>query len=313
MRVEKDYRFTAEDGEASLRDLFGGRSQLLVVYHFMFDPDWDEDCPSYSGVTDGFAGSGPHFEHHDVAFVVVSRAPLDKLVAYKRRMGWDLRWVSSLGSSFNYDFHVTIDPAVAPVEHNYKDQAQLEAANVAWRDWSGEQPGMSAFARDGDDVFHTYSAYSRGFDGCGRWGSGWTLCRWAAMKATGGPIAEPAHRQLDRRSRSPNISCSRERGDGAGANRGTADGGTAGRRAAARRDQAEVGRQDRRLRCRGPPLRLRPTAEGRAVGGNGADSERRAAGDRRHYERDPAAPAGHDRCRRPGGHRRRSGARADEP
>ena len=206
MRVEKDYRFTAEDGEASLRDLFGGRSQLLVVYHFMFDPDWDEDCPSYSGVTDGFAGSGPHFEHHDVAFVVVSRAPLDKLVAYKRRMGWNFRWVSSLGSSFNYDFHVTIDPAVAPVEHNYKDQAQLEAANVAWRDWSGEQPGMSAFARDGDDVFHTYSAYSRGFDGCGRWGSGWTLCRWAAMKATGGPIAEPAHRQLDRRSRSPNIS-----------------------------------------------------------------------------------------------------------
>jgi predicted dithiol-disulfide oxidoreductase (DUF899 family) len=97
--------------------------------------------------------------------VVVSRAPLDKLVAYKRRMGWNFRWVSSLGSSFNYDFHVTIDPAVAPVEHNYKDQAQLEAENLAWRDWSGEQPGMSAFARDGDDVFHTCSAYSRGFDG----------------------------------------------------------------------------------------------------------------------------------------------------
>ena len=89
VRVEKDYRFATEDGDASLRDLFGGRSQMLV-YHFMFDPDWDEGCPSCSAVTDGFAGSIPHFEHHDVAFVVVSRAPLGKLVAYKRRMGWDL-------------------------------------------------------------------------------------------------------------------------------------------------------------------------------------------------------------------------------
>ena len=171
VRVENDYRFATEDGDASLCDLFGGRSQMLV-YHFMFDPDWDEGCPSCSAVTDGFAGSIPHFEHHDVAFVVVSRAPLGKLVAYKRRMGWDVRWVSSLGSSFNYDFHVTADPAVAPVEYNYKDQAQLEAENVAWRDWSGEQPGMSAFARDGDDVFHTYSAYSRGFDGL------WTMWQW---------------------------------------------------------------------------------------------------------------------------------------
>ncbi len=168
--ARRDYRFATEDGDASLRDLFGGRSQMLV-YHFMFGPDWDEGCPSCSAVADGFAGSIPHFEHHDVAFVVVSRAPLDKLVAYKRRMGWDFRWVSSFGSSFNYDFHVTIDPAVAPVEYNYKDQAQLEAENVAWRDWSGEQPGMSAFARD-DDVFHTYSAYARGFDGL------WTMWQW---------------------------------------------------------------------------------------------------------------------------------------
>jgi len=91
VRVEKDYRFATEDGDASLRDLFGGRSQMLV-YHFMFDPDWDEGCPSCSAVTDGFAGSIPHFEHHDVAFVVVSRAPLGKLVGYKRRMGWDVRW-----------------------------------------------------------------------------------------------------------------------------------------------------------------------------------------------------------------------------
>ena len=87
-------------------------------------------------------------------------------------MGWDLCWVSSLGSTFNYDFHTTIDPAVAPVEYNYKDQAQLEADDIAWREWSGEQPGMSAFAREGDDVFHTYSAYARGFDGL------WTMWQW---------------------------------------------------------------------------------------------------------------------------------------
>src|ERR687896_2701310 len=107
--VDKDYRFATEEGDASLRDLFDGRSQLLV-YHFMFDPDWDEGCPSCSAVADGVVGSIPHLEHHDVAFVMVSRAPLDVLVAYRQRMAWDVRWVSSSGSSFNYDFHVTIDP-----------------------------------------------------------------------------------------------------------------------------------------------------------------------------------------------------------
>jgi predicted dithiol-disulfide oxidoreductase (DUF899 family) len=87
-------------------------------------------------------------------------------------MGWDFRWASSFGSSFNYDFHVTIDPAIVPVEYNYRDQQHLEAENVAWRDWSGEQPGMSAFAREGNDVFHTYSAYSRGCDAL------WTMWQW---------------------------------------------------------------------------------------------------------------------------------------
>lgn len=169
--VDKDYRFATEDGEARLRDLFGGRSQMLV-YHFMLGPDWDEGCPSCSAVADGFAGSIPHLENHDVAFVVVSRAPLDQILAYKKRMGWDFRWVSSFGDDFNYDFHATIDPAVAPVEFNFKNQAQLEAANVAWRDLAGEQPGMSAFAREGDDVFHTYSAYTRGIDGL------WAMWQW---------------------------------------------------------------------------------------------------------------------------------------
>jgi predicted dithiol-disulfide oxidoreductase (DUF899 family) len=171
VRVEKDYRFATEDGEASLRDLFGNRTQMLI-YHFMLGPGWDEGCPSCSAVADGFADSVPYLEHHDVAFVVVSRAPLDELLAYKRRMGWDFRWVSSFESSFNFDFHVTIDPAVAPVEYNYKQQAQLEEENVAWRDWSGEQPGISAFAREGGAVFHTYSAYSRGLDGL------WGMWQW---------------------------------------------------------------------------------------------------------------------------------------
>jgi predicted dithiol-disulfide oxidoreductase (DUF899 family) len=169
--VDQDYRFTTNDGEASLLDLFGGRSQMLV-YHFMLGPGDESPCPSCSSMADGFSGSIPHIVNHDVAFVVVSRAPLDEINAYKQRMGWDFEWVSSNGSSFNYDFHTTIDADVAPVEYNYKDVAQLEAENVAWREWSGEQPGMSAFARDGDDVFHTYSAYARGMDAL------WGMWQW---------------------------------------------------------------------------------------------------------------------------------------
>jgi predicted dithiol-disulfide oxidoreductase (DUF899 family) len=171
MRVEKDYRFTTEAGEASLADLFGGRSQLLV-YHFMLDPDWDEGCPSCSSLADGFDETYLHLLHHDVAFTAVSRAPLDQLLAYRKRMGWSFPWASSFGSDFNYDFHVTIDPAVAPVEYNYRDQSQLEALNVAWREWSGEQPGMSAFALDEGVVYHTYSAYARGLDAL------WTMWQW---------------------------------------------------------------------------------------------------------------------------------------
>ena len=163
VQIEKDYRFETGEGTASLVDLFGGRSQMLV-YHFMLGPGWDEGCPSCSAIADGFAGSISHLEHHDVAFVVVSRAPLDELVAYKRRMGWGFRWVSSFGSGFNYDFHVTIDPTVAPVEYNYKDQVQLEEEDVSWHDWSGELSGMSAFAVQDGVVYHTYSTYERGVD-----------------------------------------------------------------------------------------------------------------------------------------------------
>jgi predicted dithiol-disulfide oxidoreductase (DUF899 family) len=171
VRVDKTYRFDTESGEATLADLFRGRSQLLV-YHFMLDPDWDEGCPSCSSIADGFDETYLHLQNHDVAFTAVSRAPLEKVLAYRDRMGWSFPWASSHGSDFNYDFHVTIDPSVAPVEYNYRNQAQLEEADVAWRDWSGEQPGMSAFAREDGVVYHTYSAYSRGLDGL------WPMWQW---------------------------------------------------------------------------------------------------------------------------------------
>jgi predicted dithiol-disulfide oxidoreductase (DUF899 family) len=171
VRLGKGYRFDTQEGEATITDLFHGRSQLLV-YHFMFDPGWDEGCPSCSGIADGFDTTYLHLLAHDVAFTAVSRAPLKKLLAYRDRMGWSFPWASSGGSDFNYDFHVTIDSAVAPVEYNYRDQARLEEAEVAWRDWSGEQPGMSAFALEDGVVYHTYSAYARGLDAL------WPMWQW---------------------------------------------------------------------------------------------------------------------------------------
>ena len=169
--IDTDYRFDTEAGGATLADLFRGRTQLLV-YHFMFDPDWDEGCPSCSGLADGFDETHLHLQNHDVAFTAISRAPLDKLLAYRDRMKWSFPWVSSGRTDFNYDFHVSIDPAVAPVEYNYRGQAELEERNVAWREWSGEQPGMSAFALDDGVVYHTYSAYARGMDVL------WTMWQW---------------------------------------------------------------------------------------------------------------------------------------
>ena len=169
--MEKDYCFDTESGESTLADLFRDRSQLLV-YHFMLDPEWDEGCPSCSSLADGFDETHLHLQNHDVAFTAVSRAPLEKILAYRDRMGWSFPWASSGRTDFNYDFHVTIDPGVAPVEYNYRNQAELEAADVAWREWSGEQPGMSAFALDAGVVYHTYSAYARGLDVL------WTMWQW---------------------------------------------------------------------------------------------------------------------------------------
>jgi predicted dithiol-disulfide oxidoreductase (DUF899 family) len=178
VRLDEQYVFDTEGGEASLTDLFQGRSQLLI-YHFMFDPEWDEGCPSCSSLADGFDETYLHLQNHDVAFTAVSRGPLGKLLAYRDRMSWSFPWASSGRSHFNYDFHVTIDPAIAPVEYNYRNQTELEAADVAWRGWSGEMPGMSAFALEDGDVYHTYSAYARGLDAL------WTMWQWLDRAPSG--------------------------------------------------------------------------------------------------------------------------------
>lgn len=155
--VEKDYRFRTRDGERTLAELFEGRRQLLV-YHFMFGPDWDAGCPSCSFWADNFDRNVVHLAHRDITMIAVSRAPLDRLEAYRERMGWSFTWASSHGSEFNYDFQVSFDPAElekGTVYYNYERRGFP----------SEEGPGLSAFYRDADDrVFHTYSSYSRGLD-----------------------------------------------------------------------------------------------------------------------------------------------------
>jgi predicted dithiol-disulfide oxidoreductase (DUF899 family) len=160
VEITKDYSFAGPNGSASLLDLFEGRSQLLI-YHFMCGPEDDEGCPSCSFTTDNI-GHLRHLHARDTTLALVSRAPLEKLEQYKRRMGWTVPWYSSHSSDFNYDFHVTLDASVAPVEYNFTNQAELERQNPAWRGWSGEEMGVSAFLRRDDRVFHTYSSYARG-------------------------------------------------------------------------------------------------------------------------------------------------------
>ena len=129
----------------------------------MFEPDADEACPSCTFWIDNI-GDLSHLHARNTSFAAISRAPIEKLERYKQRMGWTIPWRSSYGSDFNYDFHVTLDPAVAPVEYNYKDLAQLAEDDPSWRGWSGEEKGVSAFLRREDRIFHTYSCFERGID-----------------------------------------------------------------------------------------------------------------------------------------------------
>lgn len=163
VRVEKDYVFDSPSGSTSLLGLFGD-SRQLIVQHFMFDPAWDEGCPSCSGAVDEISvGLLRHLHARDTSFVVVSRAPVDKIERYKVSKGWTFPWFSSFGSDFNYDFNVTIDASLAPVMWNYRTIEELDQVNMGWLgEGSSEQPGYSMFLRDGESIFHTYSTYARG-------------------------------------------------------------------------------------------------------------------------------------------------------
>jgi predicted dithiol-disulfide oxidoreductase (DUF899 family) len=170
VKIEKDYVFEGPDGQVSLLDLFDGRRQL-IVRHFMFDPSWDDGCPSCSAAADELSdGLFEHLSVRDTTMVTVSRAPLAKLEDYKRRRGWTFPWYSSHGTDFNYDFGVTLDETVAPLEYNYRTKAEHEHAGTGYY-FEGEQPlelpGLSIFLRIGDDVFHTYSQYARGGEAVG--------------------------------------------------------------------------------------------------------------------------------------------------
>jgi predicted dithiol-disulfide oxidoreductase (DUF899 family) len=156
VKVDKDYAFETPEGRRSLSDLFAGRSQL-IVYHFMLGPDWKAGCTGCSFLADHLDGALPHLEHHDVTLTAVSRAPLEKISAYKRRMGWRFPWVSSFGSDFNFDYHVSFEPEElkGPVVYNFREMPGSDA--------NDELPGLSAFYKDADgSIYHTYSSYARG-------------------------------------------------------------------------------------------------------------------------------------------------------
>jgi predicted dithiol-disulfide oxidoreductase (DUF899 family) len=170
VEIDKDYVFEGPKGKASLLDLFEGRRQLIVG-HFMFDPSWDDGCPSCSAGADEIAdGLLEHLHARDTTLAYVSRAPLHKIEDYKARRGWTFPWYSSYGSDFNYDFHVTMDESVTPIEYNYRTKAEHEQAGTAYYvegEQPIEEPGSSYFLRDGDRVFHTYSTFARGAEQTG--------------------------------------------------------------------------------------------------------------------------------------------------
>ena len=191
VRIEKDYRFDTSEGSASLPDLFRGRSQLLV-YHFMFGPDYAAGCPSCSAIADGFNGFVVHLANHDVMLWAVSRAPLAKLQTYQRRMGWTFPWASSFGSDFNFDFGVGFteeQQRKEGIEYNYHREAPFRPADNGKTEEGGaglfarlsgtdaatftrDRPGMSAFVLEDGVAYHTYSAYARGLD------SLWGMYQW---------------------------------------------------------------------------------------------------------------------------------------
>ncbi len=188
VRVDKDYRFETDGGTASLASLFQGRSQLLV-YHFMFGPDYTAGGPSCSAIADGFNGSAVHLANHDVTLCAVSRAPLEKIQAYQRRMGWSFPWASAYGSDFNFDFgvaHTKEEWEAGTVAYNFgeadmRPAAGQESSRNAWAeaivstDWETyrrEGPGMSAFALQDGTIYHAYSTYARGLDGL------WGMYQW---------------------------------------------------------------------------------------------------------------------------------------
>ena len=216
VRIDKEYHFETDDGKASLADLFRGRSQLLV-YHFMFGPEYTGGCPACSAIADGFNGFAVHLEHHDVAMITVSRAPIAALQAYKRRMGWTFTWVSSLDSDFNYDFNTSFtekQQRSGNVDYNYsalgttldtgsednkdQDRANLdfssEFAAMTGTDvptYTRELPGMSAFVLSNGIVYHTYSAYARGLDAL------WGMYQWLDRAPKGRNEAGPWMRRRD--------------------------------------------------------------------------------------------------------------------
>jgi predicted dithiol-disulfide oxidoreductase (DUF899 family) len=159
--IDKKYVFDGPHGTAGLLDLFEGRRQL-IVYHFMFDPAWSEGCKFCSLLADNI-GQLSHLHARGTTMALVSRAPLAKIEPFKARMGWTVPWYSSYGSDFNYDFHVTLDEDIAPVEYDYRDRGELLAAGEPYFT-AGEQGGLSVFLRDGDTVYHTYSTYADGTD-----------------------------------------------------------------------------------------------------------------------------------------------------
>jgi len=157
VKIEKDYVFEGPAGQASLLDLFEGRAQL-IVQHFMFDPDWDEGCPVCSYQADSL-GHLAHLHARNTSFAAVSRAPISKIEPFRQRMGWAFPWYSSLGSDFNYDFHVTQDESVAPIEYNFRTAQELADLGQPWAARPGEKGGVSVFLRDGGTVLHTWSGY----------------------------------------------------------------------------------------------------------------------------------------------------------